>query len=270
MKKQYKTVLIGLLFLPLIFSISRFVYSAVNTVDEPGDGTGITFMTYNVHFGRGEDDLLNLERIAQNIMIGDPDIVGLQEVENGRITSQGIDMVRWLADRLDMYFYFFPTDNELMTNPLLSKYPIVSGEGYLLPSLLQKRSFVHVVVQIDADLEIDIYNVHFGIRSENKSAQVLYLLDTMISIDSSNPRILMGDLNQRNDTESLLPVHDYFNNTAIIVPEDDRANIDHIFAAGYSEILDYQWITKEFMLPDQENIDSWGSDHFPAMVTLAF
>ena len=160
MKKKQQILWILLLLFPLIFSVSRYAYGELRPVVPPSDKEGITFMTYNIHFGRGEDDLLNLERLAQNILIGDPDIVGLQEVENGRITSQGIDMVRWLAHRLNMYFCFFPVDNELMTNPILSKYPIIAAEGYPIPSLLHKRQFTRAVIEIDETLQIDVYNVH--------------------------------------------------------------------------------------------------------------
>lgn len=270
MKKQQRILWTLLLLFPLIFSVTRYAYSELRPITPPTEKEGITFMTYNIHFGRGEDDLLNLERLAQNILIGDPDIVGLQEVENGRITSQGIDMVRWLAHRLNMYFCFFPVDNELMTNPILSKYPIIAAEGYPIPSLLHKRQFTRAVIEIDETLQIDIYNVHFGIRSENKSAQVLYLLEVMQSIDSSNPTILMGDLNQHNDTESLLPVHDYFINTAIFTVEEERASIDHIFVSEYTSILDYRWIKEDEMLPEHETVASWGSDHFPVIATILF
>ena len=64
----------------------------------------LTFMTYNIHFGQGMDDLLNLERIAQNILIDDPDIIGLQEVGVGSAYLQGVDMAFWLAKRLMMNY----------------------------------------------------------------------------------------------------------------------------------------------------------------------
>ena len=90
MNKKFKYVFITIIIAPLIISIVTF--SIAELPRESSPKTDLTFMTYNIHFGQGMDDLLNLERIAQNILIDDPDIIGLQEVRVGRIETQGIDM----------------------------------------------------------------------------------------------------------------------------------------------------------------------------------
>ena len=83
------------------------------------------------------DDLLNLERIAQSILTENPDIIGLQEVEDGRITSQGVDMAFWFANRLNMYYFYYPAANEHAFGcALLSKFPIKSASGSQIPSIL--------------------------------------------------------------------------------------------------------------------------------------
>jgi endonuclease/exonuclease/phosphatase family metal-dependent hydrolase len=230
----------------------------------------LTFMTYNIHFSQGRDDLLNLERIAQNILIDDPDIIGLQEVEVGRVTSQGVDMAYWLANRLGMYYYYAnPSTNiHLMGNAILSKYPIVLQEVYDLPSILQERLFIHCVVEVNSSLKIDVFCTHIGIRTENKSAQIDFLLEKITEISATPKRVLMGDFNLENTTAEIINVLSYFNDTATEFGATYRAPIDYIFATGYQNIMDYHVITD--MLSGVDSPAEFGSDHLPVVSIIDF
>ncbi|TFF90599.1 MAG: hypothetical protein EU548_02160, partial [Promethearchaeota archaeon] len=106
-KKTRKNILLVILIIPLLISIFFTVIGLSRPIQADKDNQ-ITIMTYNIHFGMGMDDKLDLERLAQNILLEDPDIVGLQEVENGRFTSQGVDMALWFATRLGMYYRYYP------------------------------------------------------------------------------------------------------------------------------------------------------------------
>jgi endonuclease/exonuclease/phosphatase family metal-dependent hydrolase len=268
MNKKFKIILITLIVSPLILSLITFGIGEVPREVSPK--SELKFMTYNIHFGQGMDDLLNLERIAQNILIDDPDIIGLQEVEVGRITSQGIDMAFWLAKRLGMnYYYSNPEDNEhVMGNTILSKYPIVLSNSYELPSILQERVFIHCVVEISESLSIDVFCTHIGIRTENKLAQIDFLLATIVEISTSSKKVLMGDFNLHNDTLEIAKVLTYFNDTAEEFGAVDRASIDYIFAAGYQNVLDYHVVTD--MLVGIDISAEFGSDHLPVVSIIDF
>lgn len=268
MNKRLKIILIIMVVSPLILSVITF--GIAEFPREASPKSEITFMTYNIHFGQGMDDLLNLERIAQNILIDDPDIVGLQEVEVGRITSQGIDMAFWLAKRLGMkYYYSNPTNNKhVMGNAILSKYPIVLSNSYELPSDLQERVFIHCVVEISPSLTIDAFCTHIGIRTENKSAQIDFLLEKITEISTSSKQVLMGDFNLHNDTAEIATVLSYFNDTADEFGASFQASIDYIFAAGYQDIIEYHVITD--MLADINLPAEFGSDHLPVVSIIDF
>ncbi|KKL83716.1 hypothetical protein LCGC14_1964200, partial [marine sediment metagenome] len=176
MNKRSKIIFICMFCTPLIVSIVMFGISEL-PVESPSPKNKFKFMTYNIHFGAGMDDLLNLERIAQNILSEDidPDVIGLQEVENGRLTSHGIDMALWLARRLNMYYFYFPAINEHAYGlALLSKYPITSAKGYQIPSISLERVLIHGVVMINETLEIDVFVTHLGLLDwdEDLEAQV--------------------------------------------------------------------------------------------------
>lgn len=266
--KKFKGVLITLILAPLIVSIVTF--SIAELPREVSPKTDITFMTYNIHFGQGMDDLLNLERIAQNMLIDDPDIIGLQEVRVGRIETQGIDMTLWLAKRLGMdYYYFNPINNpHEMGNAILSKYPILLKNGYELPSTHMERTVVHCLVEISSNLKIDVFSTHIGIRTENKTAQINFLIEKITEISTSSNQVLMGDFNLRNDSLELGNVLTYFNDTAEEFGADPRAYVDYIFATGYLEILNSHVITDMLL-----NIDlpaEYGSDHLPVVSIIRY
>jgi len=268
MNKKFKSVLITITLAPLIISIVTF--SIAELPRDVSPKTDLTFMTYNIHFGQGMDDLLNLERIAQNILIDDPDIIGLQEVRVGRIESQGIDMTFWLAKRLGMdYYYFNPINNpHEMGNAILSKYPIIQKNGYELPATHMERTFVHCVVEVSPNLKIDVFCTHIGIRTENKTAQINFLLEKITEISTSSKQVLMGDFNLRNDTIEIGNVLTYFNETAEEFGADPRASIDYIFATGYQNIIDSHVITD--MLPNIDSPAEFGSDHLPVVSIIRF
>jgi len=260
-----------------MFGISEF------PVESPSPKNEFKFMTYNIHLGVGMDDLLNLERIAQNILSEDidPDVIGLQEVENGRVTSHGIDMALWLARRLNMYYFYFPAINEHAYGlALLSKYPITSATGYQIPSISLERVLIHGVVRINETLEIDVLVTHLGLLDwdEDLGAQVSFVLQKTNQVNKTSNKILMGDFNLEYNSSQLAPVYTYFDDTLGGVPrpmtfpsinlfDESTSSIDYIFAAGYNTIVDGHVITD--FLPGISPSE-FGSDHLPVVSTLTF
>lgn len=272
MDKKLKCVLVAIIISPLIFSI--VTYGIGEFPKEVAPKNELTFMTYNIHFGQGRDDLLNLERIAQNILIDDPDIIGLQEVGVGSVYLQGVDMAFWLAKRLGMnYYYYNPINNHHeLGNAILSKYPIVESHGYEIPSILMERTFIHSIVEVSPSLTIDVFCTHLGIRTENKSAQVDFLLEKIAEIATTPKQVLMGDFNLHNDTQEIGKVLTYFNDTAAGFSLNPQAfyipPIDYIFATGYQDITDSHVITD--MLPNINSPMEFGSDHLPVVSSIVF
>lgn len=282
MNKEKKIILTCLFFIPLIVSFVTFAISEI-PIRTPTVKNQFKFMTYNIHFGAGMDDLQNLERIAQNILSedSDPDIIGLQEVENGRETSHGIDMAFWLAQRLNMYYFFYPAINEHAYGlVLLSKYPITSTEGYQVPSISLERILIHGVVEINENLELDVFVTHLGLLDwdENLTAQVNFVLEKTNEVNKTSRKILMGDFNLEYNSVQMTPVYTYFIDTLGITPrpktipsinlfDKTEKSIDYIFATGYKSIIDSHVITD--FLPGNTPAE-FGSDHLPVVATLTF
>lgn len=281
--KRSRIIFICMFCTPLIVSIVMFGISET-PIENPSPKNEFKFMTYNIHFGVGMDDLLNLERIAQNILSEDidPDVIGLQEVESGRITSHGIDMALWLAKRLNMYYFYFPAINEHAYGlALLSKYPITSATVYQIPSISLERVLIHGVVMINETLEIDVFVTHLGLLGwdEDLAAQINFVLQKTSQVNKTSNKILMGDFNLEHTSSQLAPVYLIFNDTLGGVPRpmtfpsinlfgEPTESIDYIFAAkNVINIVEGHVITD--FLPSN-NPAEFGSDHLPVVATLTF
>jgi endonuclease/exonuclease/phosphatase family metal-dependent hydrolase len=276
-----KKIIIMLLFLiPLIFTL---VYSGIGfsrPITEGDDDNQITIMTYNIHFGVGMDDKLDLERLAQNILTENPDIIGLQEVENGRFTSQGVDMSLWLATRLNMYYRYYPAVSESAFGvALLSKYPILESNTYDLTSIQLERVLLHCKVQINLSFNLNVFVTHIGLDNENQTKQIEEILQ--ITNPITDAKVLMGDFNMWENDSNIEWIKQTFNDTwRDYNPLSNEGSfpsypvartynrIDYIFATNITSILDSHIVSD--MLPSIHEPWEFGSDHLPVVSTLIY
>ena len=63
-------------------------------------------MTYNIHHGEGTDSILDIKRIAQVINKWSPELVALQEVDNGTTRCGNINEADTLAMLTEMHSVF--------------------------------------------------------------------------------------------------------------------------------------------------------------------
>ena len=63
-------------------------------------------MSYNIHHGRGTDDKVDLNRIANLINQWSPDLFALQEVDNMTSRTDFMNETDTLASRTKMYSIF--------------------------------------------------------------------------------------------------------------------------------------------------------------------
>jgi endonuclease/exonuclease/phosphatase family metal-dependent hydrolase len=128
--------------------------------------------TYNIHAGFNEFYYFDLEALALTILESGADIVLLQEVEAGRITSFGTDQALWLARRTGMDGRFYPTNEGLQGLAVLSRIEIVFDTGYLLTSTGTQTGLQLVQVRPDENL-ITIYNTWLGVLLATGSPDTL-------------------------------------------------------------------------------------------------
>ena len=218
--------------------------------------------TYNMHYGYNTPWQLNLEAQARTIEESGADIVMLQEVDTGRITSYGVDDALWLARRLGMQEVYGPALEGLSGIALLTRFPIAEANTALLTSQLEQTTIVHARV-IVGDRPLDAYGVWMGLEPEERARQ---LDDALAYIGDASPAVFGGDFNSTPDSPIYARIR--------------AAGFDDPFVAGGFdpaltspaikpvERIDFVW-ARGLGVRDAQVLDSLASDHRMVVVELA-
>jgi endonuclease/exonuclease/phosphatase family metal-dependent hydrolase len=217
----------------------------------PSDELGarhLRLATFNIHHGYGRDWAFNLHEIRDTISDLDVDVVVLQEVDTGRVTSFSVDQALWLSNRLSMYCVYQPTLEKLSGIALLSRYPLLRSGGELLSSSLEQTAIVHGAVDFQGN-PLDVYGVWLGLKAAERAAQLSEVLEY---IGDAYPAALGGDMNASPDS----PAYSQLIAAGFLDPfddGDDRAPAP-ISAENATERIDY------VMLRGLTQLQSWVAD----------
>lgn len=160
--------------------------------------TRLTVMTYNIRHGKGIDEVVDIDRILEVIARANPDIVVLNEVDQGRIRSGGVLQVQYLADRLGMEHVFGIAEGKTnYGNAILSKFPIVDSEVFDLVQPRWMKAVTRVCVRISVDIDgntLDVYGTHLGLGGFQEIQTEMGHIYNKYK-ERENPSIIAGDLN---------------------------------------------------------------------------
>lgn len=236
--------------------------------------------TYNIHGGFNEFYHYDLEGIARAIQGSGANVVLLQQVETGRLTSFGVDQTLWLARRLGMDRRFYPTNEGLQGLAVLSNVEIVFDDGTLLTSIGQQTGLQRVQIRPDAGV-ITLYNTWFD-----------FLLDTGDEADIQSQE--QDQRRQLNEAFTIISAHHpdgnlgrmVFGGTFNNIPSSDLvaqirgAGFTDPFAGFPTELsatfrrttypptrLDYLWLRSLSAL-GANVMDGRASDHLMAVVEV--
>ncbi|MFD5278181.1 endonuclease/exonuclease/phosphatase family protein [Pseudarthrobacter sp. NPDC058362] len=242
--------------------------------------SGIRVMSYNIHHGASGEDVLDLERIAQEIESTGAQLVGLQEVDrHWSARSDYVDQAAWLADRLDMHYVFAAnldldpepgrTERRQYGTAVLSTYPILSSENHLLTNIqyaekpTEQRGLLETVINV-AGNHVNFYNTHLDHRrSEQRQLQVKEMM--AIAAESRRPSLLVGDLNAVPESVEMQQLMTRFNDVFAALGqggdytmpvENPTRRIDYILSEGEIE--------PRFA----EVINTAASDHLPIVADV--
>ena len=190
----------------------------------------------------------------------DPDVVGLVENDTNRIANGNADVVRYFADRLDMYSYYGPeTVVGTFGVALLSKYPIEQARTVYHYSAREQEATVEAQITVGGRT-FNVYVTHLA--SEDKDENLAQMIEILEMVQGKENVILLGDFNFRPDTPQYgLATETLDDSWLLRWPEgtieqgiDPTRRIDHIFVSPGTQVADSRY------LPSTE------SDH-PAMVS---
>ena len=147
--------------------------------------------TYNIHYGYDEPWHLSLEAQAKTIEESGADIIALQEVDTGRMTSYSIDNAYYLARRLHMNVVYLPTVEHLTGIALLHRGEAVETDGQWITSTQEQTGIVYALL-MSGDLPVHAFGSWIGLSNEDTSNQIY---EALAYIGDRAPAVFGGDFN---------------------------------------------------------------------------
>ncbi|HVR97558.1 MAG TPA: endonuclease/exonuclease/phosphatase family protein [Thermoanaerobaculia bacterium] len=169
----------------------------------------IRIVTYNIHRAIGVDRRFRPERIVAILGHYNPDMVLLQEVDEGAPRSRELDLAKELAEALG-YPYFAVGHNVSLRkgrygNATLSRFPILRERNIdLTIGIRKRRGCQHTSIRIDGALPpLEVFNLHLGLSARERHRQIELLLRSseFSAVAPETPLLVGGDF---NDWRSLL------------------------------------------------------------------
>ena len=168
-------------------------------------------VSYNIHkcIG-GVDRKYEPSRIVEVIHNLDPDVVMLQEVDDGARRSQHHRQVDVLGDELGLrHRTWFPNvgvrGGGHYGNAILSRFPLIESTNIDLTLRFKKaRSVLHGVIRVrqhmaghDVDRTVHLYNMHLGLARYERRRQLQRFLESapFSNLHADTPVVVGGDFN---------------------------------------------------------------------------
>ncbi|MBC8506197.1 MAG: endonuclease/exonuclease/phosphatase family protein [Anaerolineales bacterium] len=222
----------------------------------PPDQRNLEILTYNIQQGYSESGQKNFKEQFSLIRKINADIIGLQESDTNRISGGNADIVRYFADRLNMYSYYGPkVVPGTFGIALLSRYPIENPRTFYMFSEAEQTATIVAQITVE-DQTFNIFVTHLG--NGGPLIQQEHFLTEIVGMENV---IAMGDFNFNPESEQYQLTTQTLDDAWLIRWPDDvdddgvhlDKRIDHIFVSPGTQIVDARYIL------------SPASDH-PAMV----
>jgi endonuclease/exonuclease/phosphatase family metal-dependent hydrolase len=214
----------------------------------PQSETQWKIMTYNLQQGYDKQGNKGLETQLAVIREVDPDLLGLQESDTARVANGNVDMVRYFADRLDMYSYYGPTTTTgTFGIALLSKYPIRNPTTFFMVSTGEQTATIQAKISRE-DKTYQIFVTHLGNRGP--IFQLEDILGRIQGTDADQPIIAMGDFNFQSDTDQYALMTRTLADSWLLRWPDGKATprfpgdkrIDYIFVSAGLDPLEAEYV----------------------------
>lgn len=270
----------------------KILFFIVLTVINISAQVQLKVITYNIMGMKpGTDPPTRLYYIIQNLKVLNPDIIGLQEI-NESLNSGGADnQAVLIADSLSSYFgityYYYYSQTHLSWNNqfkefigIISKYPVEQQGFYQLVPGAFPRKVVWNLINTPLG-KINFFNTHFDYQNTSvrlqQATQTINYITQQESQYQSIATILTGDF---NDTPSTSPINYILNANfwdtfaeanpglpGYTVPSNaPTSKIDYVFYKYTGQLL----IDSSKVIMDQPySGNSYCSDHLGVMTTFS-
>lgn len=229
------------------------------------DPISLKVMTYNIRYGKGEDDHVDLMRIVDVINNAMADIIGLQEVERFSPRSQFVNQIRFLAANLGFYGVYGPAFSigpYTYGNAILSRYPILSWEVVPISSSREPRNFIIATISIKGT-PITFVNTHLGLSHAERMEHIEKIIEVIG--DREEPVIVAGDWNATPSSPEIARIQEFLRDAHSEVGQ----GLGLTFPSNNPLYrIDYIFTSKHSSLQKVETIESLASDHRPVIAEM--
>lgn len=249
-------------------------------------------MTYNIMGMKpGTDPSTRLYYIIQNLKVLNPDIIGLQEINESLISGGSDNQAKTIADSLSAHFgipyYHYYSQTHLSWNNqykefigIITKHPVEQQDFYQLVAGAFPRKILWNLINTPLG-KINFFNTHFDYQTSSvrlqQAAQSISFITQKENQFTSIGTILTGDF---NDTPGSAPI-DYILNAGFgdsfaqanpgipgfTVPANALASkIDFIFNRNQTQLV----VDTSFIIMNQPYFaSSFCSDHLGVMTIFS-
>ncbi len=238
-----KTIILSILGLITIGTVVGAFVTAPHPVAPDEGKTSLIIMTYNIRLGVNLTGEKNYDGQLELIRSVDPDIICLQESDTARIGGGNSDVVRYFADKLNMYSYRgAKTVTNTYGTAILSKYPISDVEAFFVYSTHQQISTTHAKITFNSTLTFNVFSSHPAARGdEAKRYQIEEILSQTTGLDNV---LFGGDFNFRPYSEPYNITVGTLEDSWVLKWGTVADRIDHIFLSSGITVLDAVYIER--------------------------
>ena len=248
-------------------------------------------MTFNIHHGTLDDNHpnQNIDAISHMIADEEPDLVALQEVDNGTTRSNFHNQAEDIANKVSQYtgttyYYYFIKDMDYSLgeygSAILSKYPISDDDKHRYPLSAQgeePRALGCVGVWINGE-KYFFYNIHLA-RHSYDDAQDQQIQECLNIIESNTPPdsfnvLWAGDFNNSYTDDEMGWVRQHFLDSALVEATGNQNTIENSSdPSALNYRFDYVFVDTDAAVIDTYvpgNTYGIVSDHRPVVSIVEF
>jgi len=235
------------IFFPILLScmlLAVVVSVMASPVPEtPQQPSSLRVLTYNLQQGYDETGRrAYLEQLAV-IRSFNPDIVGLQETDTARFSGGNGDLVRTIAQGLNMYAYYGPkTVAGTFGIALLSRYPLENPKTFYMYSTGEQTAAILAEIVANG-IRYNVVVTHLG-----NGGPMIQQEQVLAAMDGKENVIAMGDFNFRPDTDQYALTRQTYESAwelagPAFTPGLDTADlIDHVFVSPGVDVSSAEYI----------------------------
>lgn len=250
------------LFLPLVVTaLVLSIVSAVITEPQPElltQPATLRVVTYNLQQGYDQEGQRAYQQQLEVIRSLKPDLVGLQESDVARFSGGNADLVRALANGLNMVAYYGPkTVTGTFGIALLSRYPLENPQTFFMYSVGEQTAAISAQVTVD-NVPYHILVTHLG-----NDGPIIQQQQMLQELAGKQNIIAMGDFNFRSTSEQYALTDQVLDSAWVLAGSPLVAGLDP------ERLIDHIFVSPGIKVKSAEYIVSPVSDHPGLLVEVA-